>query len=92
MITSGCTFSINGKNYLPVAKEGMYYVEVADILPQNLDQQIILNVANTQGKTLSVSYGPMNYIVRMNQTGDSKTQNLMEALYNYHLAVKSFAA
>ena len=90
--TSGCTFSINGKNYLPVAKDGMYYIEVADILPQNLDQQITLNVANTQGKTLSVSYGPMNYIVRMNQTGDSKTQNLMEALYNYHLAVKSFAA
>ena len=90
--TSGCTFSINGKNYLPVAKDGMYYVEVTDILPQNLDQQITLNVANTQGKTLNVSYGPMNYIVRMNQTGDSKTQNLMEALYNYHLAVKSFAA
>lgn len=83
-----CTFTANGKTYTPVAKDGMYYVEISDILPQDLDQQITLVVADTAGDTLSVSYGPMNYIVRMNVKGNENLQNLLKALYNYHLAAK----
>lgn len=86
---TGCTFTANGKTYKPVAKDGMYYVEIADILPQDLDQQIILTVTDSQGKNLSVAYSPMNYIVRMNQKGSVALQNLMKALYNYHLAAKN---
>ena len=71
-----------------VAKDGMYYVEIADILPQNLDQQITLTVDGT----LTVSYSPMNYIVRMNQKSDDNLHNLVKALYNYHLAAKNLAA
>ena len=67
----------------------MYYIEVSDILPQNLDAQISLRATNTQGQSISVSYGPMNYIVRMNQSGNANTRNLMKALYNYHLAAKA---
>ena len=86
---SGLTFTANGSSYTPIAKNEMYYIEVADILPQNLEQQITLTVADSNGNTISVSYGPMNYIVRMYQTGDEKTQNLLKALYNYHLAAKA---
>lgn len=86
---SGVTFKVNGNTYNPVLKNGMYYIEVSDILPQNLDAQISLIATNTRGQSISVSYGPMNYIVRMNQSGNANTRNLMKALYNYHLAAKA---
>ena len=89
---SGCTFAANGNTYTPVAKDGMYYVEIADILPQNLDQQITLTVTDASGNTLSVAYGPMNYIVRMNQKGSDTLKALVKALYNYHLAAKALSA
>ena len=88
---TGCTFTENGNIYQPVAKDGMYYVEIADILPQNLDQQITLTVFDAEGNTLSVTYGPMNYIVRMNEKGSDALKNLLKALYNYHLAAKALA-
>ena len=86
---TGCTFSANGHTYTPIAKDAMYYIEIPDILPQNLDQQITLTVTDTEGNTLTVSYGPMNYIVRMNAKGSDDLKNLLKALYNYHLAAKA---
>ena len=83
-----CTFTANGNTYTPVAKDGMYYVEIPDILPQDLDQQITLTVTNAAGGTLAVTYSPMNYIVRMNAKGGVELKNLVKALYNYHLAAK----
>ena len=62
---SGLTFTANSNTYMPVAKDGLYYIEIADILPQNLDQQITLIVTDANGGSLAVTYGPMNYIVRM---------------------------
>ena len=70
----------------------MYYVEVADILPQDIDQQITLNVTDASGNTLTVTYGPMNYIVRMNEKGSDTLKALVKALYNYHLAAKALTA
>ncbi len=87
---TGCTFTANGNTYTPVEKDSMYYVEIADILPQNLDQQITLTVTDASGNTLTVAYGPMNYIVRMDAKGDENLKNLMKALYNYHLAAKNY--
>ena len=86
---TGLTFTANGNTYTPVAKDGMHYIEIADILPQNLDQQITLTVTDANGKTLAVTYGPMNYIVRMNQKDNQDLKNLLKALYNYHLAAKA---
>jgi len=88
---SGCTFNANDITYEPIEKDGMYYVEIADILPQDLDQSITLSVTDSEGNTLSVTYSPMNYIVRMNQKGSHMLQNLVKALYNYHLASKELA-
>ena len=86
------TFTANGNSYTPVAKDGRYYIEVADILPQNLDQQITLTATDANGNALSVTYGPMNYIVRMNQKEDQNTKDILKALYNYHLAAKALNA
>ena len=69
-------------------KNGMYYVEIADINPQDLDNAITVAV----NETLTVSYSPMNYIVRMSTKGSENLQALMKALYNYHLAAEDFCA
>lgn len=86
---TGLTFAADGKTYTPVAKDGMYYIEIADILPQNLHRQITLTATDESGNTLFATYGPMNYIVRMHQKGDAKVKDLVKALYNYHLAAKN---
>ena len=87
----GCTFTANGYTYTPVEKDGMYYVEIADILPQDLDQQVTLTVTDANGNILSVTYGPMHYIVRMNEKGSDALKALGKALYNYHLAAKQLS-
>lgn len=84
---AGYTFRVDGKEYQPVAKDGMYYIEIGDILPQDLDQSITVTVNDG----LSVTYSPMNYMVRMNQKGAANMQALVKALYNYHLAAKSLS-
>ena len=86
---SSITFTANGNVYTPVLKDGRYYVEVADILPQDLEQQITRTATDNAGNTLTVCYGPMNYIVRMNQKGSESLKALVKALYNYHLAAKA---
>ena len=85
-------FHADGKDFTLDTKDGMVYVEVADVLPQNLDQQITLTVTDIAGNQLSVTYGPMNYIVRMYQKNDENMKNLLKALYNYHLAAKALSA
>ena len=87
-----CSFAVNDTTYAPQLKDGLYYVEIADILPQDLDQQIALTVTDANGSTLTVAYSPMNYIVRMSEKGSAALQNLVKALYNYHLAAKALSA
>lgn len=67
-----------------VVKGDMFYIEVADILPQNLDEAVTVTVNG-----VTVSYSPMNYMVRMNEKGSENLQALLKALYNYHLAAKA---
>lgn len=84
-----CAFAANGKTYAPQLKDGLYYIEIEDILPQDLDKQITLTVTDAQGNILAVSYGPMNYMIRMSEKGSAELKNLLKALYNYHLAAKA---
>lgn len=86
---SSCTFTANGNIYTPVGNGNICYVEIGDILPQNIDQQITLTATDAAGNTLTVAYGPMDYIVRMNAKGGDSLKNLLKALYNYHLAAKA---
>ena len=88
---SGCSFAANGVSFEPTEKDGKHYVEIADILPQDLAQQIVLTVTDESGNTMTVTYGPMNYIVRMNQKGGDTLKALVKALYNYHLQAKLLA-
>lgn len=72
-------------------KDGMWYVEVNDILPQDLEDSITLTVISGED-TLTVIYGPMNYMVRMNQKGSDSLKALLKAMYNYHLAAEAYTS
>ena len=87
----GLTFTANGEACTPVLKNGMYYVEIADILPQQLGSEVSVTVSNGT-QTLSVSYSPLTYMIRMYNKAESTdaTKALVQALYGYYLAAESY--
>ena len=82
---SGCSFTVGGVAYTPKEKDGMHYVEIDGINPQELSDSITLTVTSGSD-TLTVVYSPMNYIVRMSKNGSPALQALLKAMYNYYLA------
>lgn len=84
------TFTVAGQTYTPVKKDGLYYVDVDGINPQDLDTAITVQV--TDGThVLSVTYNPMSYIIRMyNGKGSESMKALLQAMYGYHLAAKDY--
>ena len=85
---TGCTFTANDNTYTPDTKGELHYIEIADILPQDLEE--VLNVTvSKDASSLSVSYAPINYIVRM-YAKDENTAPLVQALYGYHLAAEAY--
>lgn len=86
------TFTAGKEVLTAKAKDGMYFVDVADINPQDLDKPIELTV--TCGESvLTVGYSAMHYIVRMfgSNTG-SELKALLQAMYTYHLAAEDYIA
>lgn len=80
----------DGKSYTRDSKNGLYYVDVADIMPQDYDQTIELSVTDGTD-TLKVSYSPMCYISRMYAKSESETLcNLMVAMYQYHTVAEAY--
>lgn len=84
------TFRVGEKTYLPVSANGLYYIEIPEISPQNMDKTVELSVSDGDN-TMTVGYSPVQYIVRMYQkTDDEKLKELLQAIYGYHLAAKNF--
>lgn len=92
----GLKFTADGNECDAVQTGGHYMIEVPDICPQDYDTQIHVIVTNAEGHSATVSYGPMNYIVRMYKkaadAGRQDIMDLLQALYNYHLAAKAYIA
>ncbi len=89
----GLTFQVDGNVYEPVAKNDMYYIEVAGINPQDLDD--VLHAVVTDGtNSLAVKYSPLIYIARMYNKADTSaaTKAVVQAMYGYHLAAKAYLA
>ena len=73
----------------PVYKNGMYYVEVPDINPQDYATNITLTV-NDQ---MTVTYSPLQYISRMyGKTENAELKALVSELYQYHLIAVDYLA
>lgn len=83
---SAYAFTVNGETRTPAKKGNAYYVEFADINPQDLDE--IFRVQVNEG--LTIVYSPMNYIVNMGQKGTQTMQLLVQALYDYYLAAEAY--
>jgi len=88
---TGSVEGVSFGGYEPVQKDGMYYVEVAGINPQQYSELITLT-ATKGGEALSVSYSPLNYIIRMSQNGSASLKALLNALYGYHAAAVRYVS
>ena len=86
------TFTENGVPCEAVMKDGLCYVELSGVNPQDWDQPCVLTVQDSSGNTMTVRYSPMNYMVRMNQKGADSLKALLNAMYHYHLAAKAIGA
>ena len=91
----GYTFKANGASYHAQSKDGLFFVEIPEINPQDLDKSIAITVtAINSDEKLVVNYSPMHYICRMYNKDSSSLElkNLLHALYSYHVAAKTFTA
>ena len=89
----GLTFTANGGAVGTDIKNGMFYVEIADINPQDLADQITVSVTDGTD-SLEVTYSPLNYIVRIyeRETSSAQLKAVVQALYGYYLAAAEYAA
>lgn len=86
---SGMTVNAGEKAYTVGQKDGLSYVELADINPQ--DYATVYTVSVGEGENpLSVGYSAMHYISRMGTRGSENLVNLLKALYAYHGAALSY--
>ena len=89
----GLTFTANGESVGTDIKNGMFYVEIAGINPQDLADQITVSVTDGTD-SLEVTYSPLNYIVRIyeRETSSAELKAVVQALYGYYLAAAEYAA
>ncbi len=67
----------------------LYYVEIDGINPQDLDDACVATVSNG-AETMTVTYSPMDYIIRMYNKGNANTKALVQAMYGYYLAAEAY--
>lgn len=88
--TEGKTFQVGEKAYTPVSKDGMHYVEIPDINPQDYAKNIELTVSDGTD-ALAVAYSPMHYISRMHgKTDNTELKTLMSVMYGYYQTAVSY--
>ena len=89
---AGKTFKVGDQAYTPVAKDGMYYVEIQDINPQDYSSSVQLTVSDGTN-SLTVTYSPMSYISRMyGKTENAELKALMSVMYGYYQSAVSYLA
>lgn len=82
------TFKINGTTVTPTdTGEGIVYVDIEDVVAQNLDEAYTVIV---DGK-LTVTYRALNYVKLAIGYNDVKMKNLVKALYNYWYNAEEYA-
>ena len=86
---TGSVDGVSYGDYEVIEKNGMHYVEVPGINPQDYAKSITLTAAKGEEK-LSVSYSPLNYIIRMSEKGSTELKTLLNALYGYHAAAVEY--
>ena len=80
---TGSMDGVNFGDYKVASKNGMHYVEVPGINPQDYAKSIALTATKGE-ESLTVSYSPLNYIIRMSEKGSNELKALLHSLYAYH--------
>ena len=85
------TYKVNGKEIQPAIKEGQCYIEVANINPDQMDQEMLVEVSDGTSQ-LSFCYSPNAFITRMynRDTTDQELKDLLVAAKHYFDAAKVF--
>ena len=81
------TFKVGETVYDAAFKDGLYYVEIPGINPQEYADIIALTVSDGIS-SMTIGYSPMHYITRMynKNTTNGNLKALLSAMYGYHLA------
>lgn len=87
----GYRFTVNGATYPVKEKGGLYYIEVSDINPHQMDAEMAVSVTDSTG-SLSFNYSPMAYIIRMynKESSSAKLKAMLLAANGYFEAAKVF--
>ena len=83
-------FVVDGRTCEAVKDDGLYYVETLGISPDAWNYLPVLTATDASGNTLTVSYSPMNFMVRMKAKGSGELKALLKAMYNYHLEAQNY--
>ncbi len=89
--TEGITFKVGETSYNAASKNGLHYVEIPGVNPQDYDEVIEIVVSNGTD-SMTVGYSPMHYITRMysKESSGAELKALVQAMYGYHEAAKIF--
>ena len=81
------TFYVDGKEVQPVAKDGMYYVQIPHIPAHRLGQMYEVTVGG-----ITVTYGALSYINQVLTTPNvpEVVSNMAKALFLYHEAAMAY--
>ncbi len=88
------TFAYGDEVLTPVAKDGMYYVQISDIPAADLDQTYTLTVSNAEGSKQTIDYSVYAYAYEILNSGTYGTalDNVVKALYLYGVEAADYAA
>lgn len=88
---TGSSEGLSFSHGTPVQKGDQFYIEVADINPDQMDTALNVSVTGNDGE-ISFSYSPMAYIIRMynKQNTSSGLKALLAAANGYFQAAKVF--
>lgn len=88
----GYTFRVNNNVCAPIkAQDGLYYIEVTGINPQDMGAEMTVSVTDGTD-TMSYQYNPVSYITRMynKETTSTQLKNLLAAANSYFTAAQKF--
>lgn len=91
---SDYTFTVNGARVTPVEKDGLYYIEVNNIIARSLGK-LDKTVVTSATESMTITYSPLSYVklaLENRAESDPALANLVKALYKYYVAASDYFA
>lgn len=89
---SDYTFNVNGVKVVPQKKDGMYYVEIDNIIARSLGK-LDKTVITKADSTMVITYSPLSYVklaLEKRAESDPDLACLVKALYRYYVAAADY--